>query len=72
MNLTKRSSFKSLLKVYTLSKILLWIKPLYLSLENACDAWYMHQTVLFRSVAVVPQSKFTGEFSGAPNDNRIE
>ena len=26
MNLPKRSSFKSVLKVYTLSKILLWIK----------------------------------------------
>ena len=29
MNLPKRSSLKSVLKVYTLSKILLWIKPLY-------------------------------------------
>ena len=29
MNLPKRSSFKSVLKVYTLSKILLWIKPSY-------------------------------------------
>ena len=30
MNLPKRSSFKNVLKVYTLSKILLWIKPSYL------------------------------------------
>ena len=36
MQLPKRSSFKSVLKVYTLSKILLWIKPSYFSLENAC------------------------------------
>ena len=47
------------LKVCTLSKILLWIKPLYFSLENAFDSWYMHQTVLFSSAAVVPQSKST-------------
>ena len=61
MNLPKRSSFKSLLKVYTLSKILLWIKPSYFSLENACDSWCMHQIGLFSSASVVPQSKFTGE-----------
>ena len=59
MNLPKRSSFKSVLKVYTLSKILLWIKPSYFSLENACDSWCMHQTGLFSSAAVVPQSKCT-------------
>ena len=50
---------KGLLKVYTLSKILLWIKPSYFSLENACDSWCMHQTGLFSSAAVVPQSKCT-------------
>ena len=61
MNLPKRSSFKSVLKVYTLSKILLWIKPSYFSLENACYSWCMHQTGLFSSASVVPQSKFTGE-----------
>ena len=59
MNLPKRSSFKRLLKVYTLSKILLWIKPSYFSLENAYDSWCMHQTRLFSSAAVVPQSKCT-------------
>ena len=53
--------FQSLLKVYTLSKILLWIKPSYFSLENASDSWCMHQTGLFSSAAVVPQSKFKGE-----------
>ena len=53
--------FQSLLKVYTLSKILLWIKPSYFSLENACYSWCMHQTGLFSSASVVPQSKFTGE-----------
>ena len=47
MNLPKRSSFKRLLKVYTLSKILLWIKPSYFSLENVCDSWCIHQTGLF-------------------------
>ena len=36
MNLPKGSSYKSVLKVYTLSKILLWIKPSYFSLDNAC------------------------------------
>ena len=56
-----RSSFKSVLKVYSLSKILLWIKPSYFSLENACYSWCMHQTGLFSSASVVPQSKFTGE-----------
>ena len=61
MKLPKRSSFKSVLKVYTLSKILLWIKPSYFSLENACDSWCMHQTGLFSSAAVLPQSEFTGE-----------
>ena len=45
MNLPKRSSFKSVLKVYTLSKILLWIKPSYFTSENACYSWCMHQTV---------------------------
>ena len=49
MHLPKRSSFKSLLKVYTLSKILLWIKPSYFSLENACYSWCMHQTGFFSS-----------------------
>ena len=58
---SKRSSFKSVLKVYILSKILLWIKPSYFSLENACYSWCMHQTGLFSSASVVPQSKFTGE-----------
>ena len=29
-----------------------------LSLENVCDSWCMHQTVL-SSAAVMPQSKFT-------------
>ena len=61
MNLPKRSSFKSVLKVNTLSKILLWIIPSYFSLENACYSWYVHQTGLFSSASVVPQSKFTGE-----------
>ena len=56
-----RSSFKSVLKVNTLSKILLWIIPSYFSLENACYSWYVHQTGLFSSASVVPQSKFTGE-----------
>ena len=76
MNLPKRSSFKSLLKVYTLSKILLWIKPSYFSLENACDSWCMHQTGLFSSAAVLPQSKFTGELwssaSVVPQSRSIE
>ena len=49
MNLPKRSSFEIELKVYTLSKILLWIKPSYFSLENAWYSWCMHQTGLFRS-----------------------
>ena len=53
--------FRCVLKVYTLSKILLWIKPSYFSLENACYSWCMHQTGLFSSASVVPQSKFTGE-----------
>ena len=57
MNLPKRSSFKSVLKVYTLSKILLS----YFSLENACYSWCMHQTGLFSSASIVPQSKFTGQ-----------
>ena len=61
MNLPKHSSFKSVLKVYTLSKILLWIKPSYFSLENACYSWCMHQTGLFSSASIVPQSKFTDE-----------
>ena len=61
MNLPKRSSFKSVLKVYTLSKILLWIKPSYFSLENACYSWCMYQTGLFSSAFVVSQSKFTGK-----------
>ena len=61
MNLPKRSSFKSVLKVYTLSKILLWNKPSHFSLENACYSWCMHQTGLFSSASVVLQSKFTGE-----------
>ena len=59
MNLPKRSSFKSLLNVHTLSEILLWIKPSYFSLENACDSWCMHQIGLFSSASVVPLSKFT-------------
>ena len=42
MKLPKRSSFKSVLNVYTLSKILLWIKPSYFFLENACYSWCMH------------------------------
>ena len=58
---SKAFIFQSLLKVYTLSKILLWIKPSYFSLENACYSWCMHQTGLFSSASVVPQSKFTGE-----------
>ena len=61
INLLKRSSLKSVLKVYTLSKILLWIKPSYFSLENPCYAWCMHQTGLFSLASVVPQSKFTGK-----------
>ena len=61
MNLPKRSSFKSVLKVYTLSKILLWMKPSYFSLENACYSWWMHQTGLFSSTFVMSQGKFTGE-----------
>ena len=59
MNLPKRSSFKSLLKVYTMSKILLWIKLSYFSLENACDSWCLHQTRLFSSASVVSQSQPT-------------
>ena len=59
MNLPKLSSFKRLLKVYTLRKILLWIRHSYFSLENACDSWCMPQTALFSSASVVPQSKFT-------------
>ena len=58
---SKAFTFKSVLEVYTLSKILLWIKPSYFSLENACYSWCMHQTGLFSSASVVPQSKFTGE-----------
>ena len=57
----KCSSFKRLLKVYLLGKILLWIKPSYFYLENECDSWCMRQTGLFNSRVVVPQSKFTGE-----------
>ena len=53
---SKAFIFQSLLKVYTLSKILLWIKPSYFSLENACYSWCMHQTRLFSSASVVPQS----------------
>ena len=53
------------LKVYTLSNILLWIKPSYFSLENECYSWCMHQTGLFSSASVVPRSKFTGEFCEA-------
>ena len=44
-----------------LSKILLWIKPSYFCLENGCYSCCMHQTGLFSSASVVPQSKFTGE-----------
>ena len=55
VNLPKRSSIKSVLK------ILLWIKLTYFSLENACYSWCVHQTGLFSSASVVPQSKFTGE-----------
>ena len=58
---SKAFIFKSLRKVYTLGKILLWIKPSYLSLENACYSWWMHQSELFSSASVVPQSKLTGE-----------
>ena len=61
MNLATRSSFKSVLKVYTMSKILRWIKPSYFSLENAFYSWCMHQTGLFSSASVVSQSIFTGE-----------
>ena len=61
MNLPKRWSFKVVLKVYTLSKILLWIKPSYFSLENASYSWCLHQSGLFSSASVVPQNKFTGE-----------
>ena len=57
MNRPKRSSFKSVLKVYTLSKILLWVKPSYFSLENGCYSWCMHQTGLFSSASVVPHSR---------------
>ena len=60
MNLPKRSLSKVCWKL-ALSKILLWIKPSYFSLENACYSWCMHQTGLFSSASVVPQSKFTGE-----------
>ena len=60
-NESSNSSFKSVLKVYTMSKILLWIKPSYFSSENRCYSWCMHQTGLFSSASVVPQSKFTGE-----------
>ena len=47
-------------KLNTLSKILLWIKHgSSLSLENVCDSSRLHQTGLFCSAAVVPQSKST-------------
>ena len=36
-----------------------------LSLENVCYSWCMHQTGLFSSAAVVPQSKFTELCSSA-------
>ena len=65
MNLPKRSSFKRLLKVYTLNKILLLIKPLYFSLQNACDSWCIHLTGLFSSASVVPPSKSTEMWSSA-------
>ena len=61
MNLPKRSSFKSVLKVYTLSKILLWIKSSYFCLDNACYSFCTYQIGLFSKASVVPQSKFTGE-----------
>ena len=59
MNLPKRLSFKSLPKVYTLSKVFLWIKPSCFSLETVCHSWCTHQTGLFSSASVVPQSKYT-------------
>ena len=61
MNLPKRSSFKSVLKVYTLSNFYFRLSLLIFFLENACYSWCMHQTGLFNSASVVPQSKFTGE-----------
>ena len=58
MNLPKRSSFETLLNVYSLSKIILRVKVSYFSLENAHD-W------LFSSAAVLPQSKSTELCSSA-------
>ena len=49
MNLPKRSSFKSLLKVYTLSKILLLIKPFY----------YIDTSVLLENIPLVKFIKTT-------------
>ena len=47
-------------------KILLWIKHgLSLSLENVCDSSRLHQTGLFCSAAVVPQSESTELCSSA-------
>ena len=67
LNLSKRSSFKSL------PLILLWIKPSThifqhgssLFLENVCDSCCMHQTALSGSAAFVPQCKFTELCSSA-------
>ena len=61
MNLPKRSSFKSVLKVYTLCNFYFRLSLHIFFLENACYSWCMHQTGLFNSASVVPQSKFTGE-----------
>ena len=47
-------------------KILLWIKHgSSLSLENLCDSSRLHQTGLFCSAAVVPQSESTELCSSA-------
>ena len=64
---SKAFIFQKCVKVYTLRKILLWIKPSYFSLENgcyscySCYSWCMHQTGFFSLAFVVPQSKFTRE-----------
>ena len=52
----------------TLTTILLCIKHgSSLSSENVCDSWRLHETGLFSSAAVVPQSKSTEFCSSAAN-----
>ena len=62
MNLPKRSLSKVCWKFTPWVKFYFGLlRPSYFSLENACYSWCMHQTGLFSSASVVPQSKFTGE-----------